>query len=165
VSEPGGIGIERVDWLDPRAVTLRDAMDDEMTAIYGPGFQRYPPEVRTLFGAAFSVEPSSVIATLLAVRDGEPVGLAGLRPFGDAGALEVKKVFVDRAHRGRGISRRLMLELEPIALERDAPSLVLQTGDLQPAAIGLYESIGYHLIPPYPPFELMSNALCYEKVL
>ena len=46
-----------------------------------------------------------------------------------------------------------------------APSLVQQTGDRQPAAIGLYESVGYRLIVPYAPFELMSDALWYEEVL
>jgi GNAT superfamily N-acetyltransferase len=96
---------------------------------------------------------------------GLPVGHAGLRRHGDGDSLEVRKVMVDSDHRGRGISRTLMLELENAAREFGAPSLVLQTGDRQPAAIRLYESVGYRLIPPYPPFELMSNALCYKKVL
>ena len=58
-----------------------------------------------------------------------------------------------------------MVKLEHVARELGAPSLVLQTGNRQPAAIGLYESVGYCLIAPYAPFELMSDALCYEKVL
>ena len=142
-------------------------MDAEMSAIYAETFGDYPPEVRTLFAAAFGVEPATIVATLLALDGGSrlPVGHAGLRAHGPDGVLEVKKVIVDVGHRGRGISRALMLELENVGRELDAPSLILQTGDRQPAAIGLYESIGYHLIAPYAPFELMSNALCYEKVL
>jgi GNAT superfamily N-acetyltransferase len=162
-----GITLARVDWLDPRAFSLRAAMDVEMSAIYADSFTDYPPALRTLFTAAFDVDPATVVATVLAFEAGSglPVGQAGLRPHGVGGALEVKKVIVDVDHRGRGISRTLMLELENAARDFGAPSLVLQTGDRQPAAIRLYESIGYCLIPPYAPFELMSNALCYEKVL
>ncbi|MES2172031.1 MAG: GNAT family N-acetyltransferase, partial [Actinomycetota bacterium] len=100
---------------------------------------------------------------------GVAAGQAGLRTHGDdlgaSNELEVKKVIVDGRFRGLGISRLLMAELETAAREHGYRRLVLQTGDLQPAAIALYESIGYALIPPYPPYERMSNALCYEKVL
>ena len=154
-----------VDWLDPRAVALREAMELEMGALYATSFGRYTPGLQKMFSSAFAVDPPTIIATVLAVIGGASVGHAGLRPYGDRGSLEVKKVVVDPAHRGRGISRSLMLELERIARERGAPSLLLQTGDLQPAAISLYESVGYQLIPSYPPFHLLANALCYEKVL
>jgi GNAT superfamily N-acetyltransferase len=161
------VTLARVDWLDQRAVALRAAMDAEMTAIYADSLGDYPPEVRSLFTAAFDVDPSTIVATVLVLDDASrlPLGQAGLRPHGDGRVLEVKKVIVGAEHRGRGISRTLMTELENVARELGASALVLQTGDRQPAAIGLYEAIGYRLIAPYPPFELMSNALCYEKVL
>ena len=154
-----------VGWLDPRAVALREAMEVEMGAIYAPSFGRYTEEIQNLLTRALAVDSSTMVATVLAVIDDVPVGHAGLRPYDDRGSLEVKKVVVDPTHRGRGISRSLMLELERIARERGAPSLLLQTGDLQPAAISLYESLGYQRIPSYPPFHLLANARCYEKVL
>jgi len=162
-----GITLARVDWLDPRACSLRASLDTEMSEIYAGSFTDYSPAVKNLLIAAFAVDPSTVVATVLVIDAGSgiPVGHAGLRPYGVGGALEVKKVVVDADYRGRGISRTLMVELEHVARELGAPSLVLQTGNRQPAAIGLYESVGYRLIAPYAPFELMSNALCYEKVL
>jgi GNAT superfamily N-acetyltransferase len=162
-----GITLARVDWLDPRACSLRAAMDIEMSAIYADSFTSYPSDLRSLFTAAFAVDPATVVATVLVFDSGSglPVGHAGLRRHGDGDSLEVRKVMVDSDHRGRGISRSLMFELERIAREWNAPSLLLQTGHLQPAAIALYESLGYQLIPSYPPFHLLVNALCYEKVL
>ena len=154
-----------VGWLDPRAVALREAMEIEMGAIYAPSFSQYSRETQDLLTSAFAVDSSTIVATVLAVVGSASVAHAGLRPYGDGGSLEVKKVVVDPAHRGRGISRSLMFELERIARERNAPSLLLQTGDLQPAAISLYESLGYRLIPSYPPFHLLANARCYEKML
>ena len=78
-SRGGPVEILSVDWADPRASVLRAAMDVEMTAAYGSGLDRLIPEVRRELRAAFSVEPRTVVATLLAV-DGElAVGHAGLR--------------------------------------------------------------------------------------
>jgi GNAT superfamily N-acetyltransferase len=144
-------------------------MEDEMTALYGSTMDHYPPETARALSAAFAVEPRTIVATLLALSGDVPVGQAGLRPWGpDADSLdvlEIKKVFVHASQRGRGISRALMLELETAARELGSTRLILQTGTLQHAAIGLYKSLGYTVTAPYRPFELMSNALCYEKVL
>ncbi|MHC5797466.1 GNAT family N-acetyltransferase [Lacisediminihabitans sp. FW035] len=140
-----------------------------MTALYGSTMDHYVPEAARALSAAFAVEPQTIVATLLALSGDVPVGQAGLRPWGsDADSLdvlEIKKVFVHESQRGRGISRALMVELEVAARELGSTRLILQTGTLQHAAIGLYESLGYTVSAPYPPFELMSNALCYEKVL
>ena len=154
-----------VGWLDPRAVALREAMEIEMGVIYAPSFGQYTGEIQDLLTSALAVDSSTIVATVLVVVGDAPVAHAGLRAHGDGGSLEVKKVVVNPAYRGRGISRSLMFELERIARARNAPSLLLQTGDLQPAAISLYESLGYQLIPSYPPFHLLANARCYEKVL
>lgn len=140
-----------------------------MSEMYGPTMDHYPPDDARALSEAFAVDASTVLATLLAL-DGEiAVGQAGLRPHGEdaglVGVLEVKKVFVLESYRGRGISRRIMLELEVVARALGSSRLVLQTGTLQHAAIGLHESLGYAATAPYPPFEVMTNALCYEKIL
>jgi GNAT superfamily N-acetyltransferase len=144
-------------------------MEEEMTARYGSTMDHYPPETARALSTAFAVVPETIVATLLALSGDVPVGQAGLRPYpSDAetrDVLEIKKVFVHEFHRGRGISRALMVELEAVAQDLGTSRLILQTGTLQMAAIGLYESLGYTVIAPYPPFESMSNALCYEKVL
>jgi len=138
-------------------------MDVEMGAIYGPSMAAWGAEVARTLMASLDVDPATIVTTVLALDGDIPVGQAGLRPHGDA--LEVKKVIVDAEHRGRGISRMLMLELEAAARELGASTLILQTGELQPAAIGLYRSLGYLETLPYTPYELMSNSVCFEKTL
>jgi GNAT superfamily N-acetyltransferase len=165
--------LARVGWTDPRAEELRDGMELEMNELYGSSLENFEPEVAKALLAGFDVDPATIVATALALEDSDPdqpipVGQAGLRPHvGTHGqpALEVKKVIVDPAYRGRGISRALMLELEVAARELGIDELILQTGDLQPAAIGLYLSLGYVLIDPYPPYDRMPAALCYAKAL
>jgi GNAT superfamily N-acetyltransferase len=165
------IRLERVDWLDPRAVALRTAMDDESGALYADVTAALPRRDRVTFARALEVDPADVVATVIAIDDqagqATPVGHAGLkRLHGDlAGALEVKKVVVSPERRGEGISRALMVELESIARGFGAARLVLQTGDRQPAAVALYEKLGYEPMPAFGGYEIFPPSLHYAKQL
>ena len=165
------IRLERVDWLDPRAVELREAMDEESSALYADVGAALPRRDRVTFARVLAVDPADVVATLIAVDDGSgrvtPIGHAGLKRLHDdlADALEVKKVVVSPERRGEGISRLLMVELESIARAFGAARLVLQTGDRQPAAIALYESLGYEPMAAFGGYEIFPPSLCYAKTL
>jgi GNAT superfamily N-acetyltransferase len=67
--------------------------------------------------------------------------------------------------RGRGLGRRLLEELEAAARGLGYTSLVLETGDRQPEALGLYASAGFERIPCYPPYDSRELSLCFEKRL
>src|SRR3954447_15988173 len=89
---------------------------------------------------------------LLLVEDGEPLGCGGLRsldPADEGRRMEVKHLYVVPAARGRGLGRALLSELERIARERGASSLVLDTNRSLEAAGGLYRTRGFRPIPPY----------------
>lgn len=166
MSEPVDVRIDAVDWLDPRAVALRAAMDAETRAMYAEFVAGQPATVTAAIDVALRVDPADILVTILALDGDEPIGHSALRPAaGEPDALEVKKVFVPIAHRGRGISRRLMVELERLAGDRGIPRLVLQTGRLQLPAIALYESLGYRPIDPFGGYHAIPGALCFEKRL
>ena len=156
--------VERTRWDDPRAVALRAAMDSEMTARYALR-RSTTGEQDAAIDRALAVDPAKILATvLISDLDGTPVAHAALRDL--RGEWEVKRVVVDADHRGRGIGRLLMSELETIAREGDARRLILQTGDRQPDAVVLYERIGYTPIPIYEPYvDAIPFSLCFEKLL
>ena len=157
------VTIARVAWDDPRGVAIRAAMDAEMSALYASSIQSRTPEEAAEINDIIALQPQDVVASVLAL-DGElPVGHAALKAFGDS--LEVKKVIVDQAHRGRGISKLVMLELEDIAREKGFSSLILQTGDRQPEAISLYKRLGYTEIPAFGKYGLLDVSVCFEKKL
>ncbi len=118
---------------------------------------------RAALDDALAVDPAAITHTVIALDEEVPIGHAALRPFGSS--VEVKKVFVAESARGRAVARQLMRELELIAAAQGAASLVLQTGPLQVAAIGLYVDLGYIKVPPFGKYTAISNALCYEKIL
>ena len=113
--------------------------------------------------APMFVEPDGVF---LVVRDddGSPVACGGVARFDDERG-ELKRMYVVPEARGRGLGRRLLVELEAEAQRLGYHALVLETGDRQPEAVGLYESSGYERIPCYPPYDSRALSLCFEKRL
>ncbi|MGV8858777.1 GNAT family N-acetyltransferase [Rhodoglobus sp.] len=155
--------VEWVDWLDPRAVEQRAAMDVETTAMYADRQAELDDAGRAAVHAALTIAPSEITHTALVLDGDSVIGHAALRPFGSS--LEVKKVFVDSNHRGKGAARRLMNALEGVAREAQARSLVLQTGHVQVPAMALYESLGYQRIDAFGHYAAIPFGVCYEKTL
>jgi GNAT superfamily N-acetyltransferase len=157
------LSIATVRWDDPRGESLRAEMDVEMGALYAERFASMAPDTIGPMQAAFSIDPADIVTSVL-VMDGETaVGHAALRPHGEH--LEVKRVFVTPAFRGRGVSKQLMRELERIARSNGVRTLILQTADLQLDAIRLYEGLGYVPIPSFRGYEVVPGSMCFGKEL
>lgn len=138
--------IEQVPEDDAVLVELATAMVQEMIGLYGGdvGTWRLVPPAGTWL--------------VLREDDGEPVGCAGLIPLRiavpDAASTqgEVKRVYVVPSARGRGHSRRLMAAVTALGPELGYTELWLETGDLQPVAVALYERLGWRPIAAYGPY-------------
>ena len=85
---------------------------------------------------------------LLALADGEPAGLGGVR-YLDTEAAEVKSMYVAPAYRGTGLGRRILTRLDEIALEHGCRAVRLDTSDYLTPAVALYRSAGYREVPAY----------------
>ena len=99
---------------------------------------------------------------IVAYLDAEAVGCGAIRPF-DETAVEVKRMFVPLEHRGRGIAKEVLRELESWAAELSFKRCILETGLKQPEAIALYTKAGYTSIPNYGQYQGMYNSVCFEK--
>ncbi|MGI8416767.1 MAG: GNAT family N-acetyltransferase [Nakamurella sp.] len=148
-----------VPWEDQRASALRVAMDAEMGERYAGRLTQSAAVSR-----AFAIDPNEIVAVVIVVdSDGTAAGHAALRRLGDE--WEVKRVIVDSVHRGNGIGRLLMSEIESVARDNGAERLILHTGDRQPEAVAMYQRIGYTGIDVYPPYDAIAFSLCFEKRL
>lgn len=149
-------GPEPFDSVDVQA--LARAQQEEMRGLYdGEG------DIGPVREAPMFVPPDGVF---LVVRDdaGAAVACGGLARF-DTERAELKRMYVVPTVRGRGLGRRVLVELEAAARELGYRGIVLETGDLQPEALGLYRSAGYERIPCYPPYDSRALSLCFEKRL
>jgi GNAT superfamily N-acetyltransferase len=142
----------------PDVQALVTAQQEEMRGLYAGEADIGPAREASMF-----VPPDGVF---LVVRDddGAAVACGGLARF-DAERAELKRMYALPAVRGRGLGRRVLVELEAAARDLGYRGIVLETGDLQPEALGLYRSAGYERIPCYPPYDSRALSLCFEKRL
>jgi GNAT superfamily N-acetyltransferase len=90
---------------------------------------------------------------LVAYVDGTPAACGGWRAHETD--VELKRMYVTPACRGRGLARAVLAELERTAVAAGYRRVILETGSKQPEAIALYESSGY---VPVPRFGFYANA-------
>lgn len=125
---------------------------------------------------ATRVDPAEFAAPrglfLIGHLDGDAVACGGWRardsgedPALDDGDAEIKRMFVDGAHRGRGFARTVLSELERTAAAIGRRRVVLETGTGQPEAVALYLSCGYAPIPRFGAYRDDPRSLCYAKPL
>lgn len=103
-------------------------------------------------------------AVVVAYADDMPVGCGILKPYNNHIA-EVKRMFVKPGHRRKGISKKILHELELWARESEYNKLILETGKGQLEAIGLYQSNGFKITASYGVYVDMPNSICMAKVL
>lgn len=94
----------------------------------------------------------------------QPIGCGAFKEF-DPQSVEIKRMFVLPAFRGKGIGVSILKELESWAAELNYPSCVLETGKKQPEAIRLYQKAGYRIIKNYGQYENVANSVCMTKSL
>ncbi len=127
---------------DPEVMVLFDAFIREADGPLGI-------DLEAEIAAGPPAELAGPHGVLLVVRvDGEPAGLGGIRHL-DTEVAEVKTMYLSPTHRGQGLARRLLAELEEIARDRGCRAVRLDTSDYLTGALALYRGAGYREIPPY----------------
>jgi putative acetyltransferase len=102
--------------------------------------------------------------TVVAYADDEPVGCGAFKEYAPD-SVEIKRMFVQPAHRQRGVARAVLAALETLAAELGYANCVLETGKRQPEAIALYQRSGYELTPNYGQYIGIDNSVCLRKTL
>lgn len=158
---------QTVEWTDPRVADLHTALFAETGALYRTDLAKLARPDREAALASLVVDPDKILVTLLVLDDDLPVATAAVRPSHPAPDTEweVKRVYVADDYRGQGISKQLMLDLHERAIAGGVQTMVLQTGALQPAAHGLYESLGYERVGVYPPYGSFPGERFYRLTL
>ncbi|MGN6606531.1 MAG: GNAT family N-acetyltransferase [Jatrophihabitans sp.] len=145
--------VRAVAWDDPDAERLRAAQRLEINGRYGRDAEQGP-------------KPSAAdtVVVVVASVDGVAAGTGALRPLGPASG-EIKRMFVDPAHRGTGVADAVLAALEDEARARGWTHLRLETGDLLHEANRFYSRSGYRAIPAFGHYVGDPTSVCYEKTL
>lgn len=146
--------IRRTTTDDPAFRTLVAALDAELRATYG--------EVQAAYAPLNKVD--TIVTAVVAFAGDAPVGCGCFRRK-DERTIELKRMFVTPGARGRGVAHAVVDALEQWARELGHASAVLETGNLQDAAIALYTRCGYARIANFPPYDEMPASVCMGKSL
>jgi putative acetyltransferase len=129
-------------------------LDSDLAARYG--------EKQTFFDQFNQVEQITEVVVLTV--DGSPVGCGSIKRDGPT-TSELKRMYVQPNHRGKGLGRVVVSALEAWARELGYETMILETGKNQPEAITLYQRSGYGIIPNYGPYIGVELSVCMEKTL
>ena len=138
----------------PAAQQLMAALDEDILS-------RYPGEPTNGIEAAQFEESGGVF--VMCYVDDIPAACGAFRPF--EGNIEIKRMYVAPALRGRGLARTVLDFLETEAIKRGYRRAILETGRQMTEAIGLYRSRGWTEIPAFGQFAGDPKSICFEKSL
>ena len=105
---------------------------------------------------------------VVARLDGMAVGMGALLvhpPVDGLAAMEVKRMYVREAARGRRIAEQVLRWLEIVARARGVQKLVLLCGPRQPSALRLYERCGYSVRSAFGKYQTHPLSIFFEKRL
>jgi len=79
--------------------------------------------------------------------------------------VEIKRMFVVKEQRGRGLSKIVLAELENWAAAQGFNHALLETSVHFTAATTLYKHAGYKIIPNYDQYAGLEESVCMKKAL
>lgn len=148
------VSIKRSQYTDNDFVYLISKLDEELNSRHD--------NQRTVYDKFNKVD--SIQTVIIAYANAMHVGCGCFKQFDD-NIVEIKRMFVEKAYRGKGISKLILNELEKWAMELGYSKSILETGVKLPEAIGLYEKSGYTRINNYGQYKDLPNSICFEKIL
>ena len=137
---------------DERFIELTKELDNEY-------FQRLGDVVKKYEQYNDLNDPHIVI---LALNWGKPIACASFRLF-DKDTIEIKRVYVKKRYRRKGIAYKLVKQLEKLAIEKNFKYSVIETSSDNEAAINLYKKLDYEIIDNFGQFEGDDLCICMRK--
>lgn len=133
---------------------LTSLLDDELRGRYG--------EIQNYYDNYNIIEANDNVVVVY--LDKTPAACGCFKEF-EPETAEIKRMFVQRDYRGKGISKIVLNELEKWAQKSGYKKAVLETGTKQIEAVGLYQKSGYKIIDNYGQYTGVETSVCMLKEL
>jgi putative acetyltransferase len=141
--------------IDPgRAWHLIEELDEYQSSLYPAQSNHLEP---------LEMLRSDKMIFLAATEDAEVLAIGSVKLCDGFG--EIKRLYVPHRQRGKGLAKKIMIELEHLLLSRDLPLARLETGIHQVEAIGLYRAFGYEICEPFGDYQPDPLSVFMEKCL
>ena len=137
---------------NPDFVKLIKALDESLWDTY--------PELKADYWGNNIIEFNPNV--VLVYYNEEAVACSCFKKY-DQHTIEIKRMFVSNAMRGKGLAQQMLGTLELWGRDLGCNCAVLETLYKQTAAIQLYEKMGYSIIDNYAPYVGLPNSICMRK--
>lgn len=97
-------------------------------------------------------------------KEQKAIGSGAFKLYDDE-TVEIKRIYIEQAHRSLGLGKELLFRLEARARIQGFRFAILETGQQCKEAIGLYQKMGYKVIPNYAQYKDMKESICMQKKL
>lgn len=94
--------------------------------------------------------------------NGKPAASGCFKEY-DSDTVEIKRMFVEKEFRGKGLSKRMLVELENWAIEAGFQYAILETSVHFDTARNLYAKAGYEVIGNYDQYAGLEESVCMKK--
>ena len=141
--------------LQEDVIEMLDALDSYLASLY-------PPASNHLLSVE-SLTHENV--RFVVARSGTSAVGCGALVLDQRGYAEIKRMYVGPELRGLGIGRRILDELERLAVGESQEIIRLETGVEQGAALQLYRSAGYRECEPFGDYTSDPLSVFMEKSL
>ncbi|MEQ8927959.1 MAG: GNAT family N-acetyltransferase [Fulvivirga sp.] len=101
---------------------------------------------------------------VLVYTNNQPAGCGAFKHY-NSKTVEIKRMYVPPALRGKGLATQVLQALESWAAESGYSRCLLETGRRMPDAIAFYQSQGYKHTPNYGQYLGVANSICFTKML
>lgn len=101
---------------------------------------------------------------IIAYENNIALGCGAIKEYSSDSA-EVKRMFVRKNMRGKGLASLILKELEVWAKDLGYSKLILETGIKQSEAIALYKKNDFIITNNYGQYKGISSSVCFEKTI
>lgn len=149
-----GLTIKRTNSADPDFQLLVSSLDHELWNELNEDQATYDQ---------YNKVPDLPTVLVLYIND-KPVACGCFKQY-DEDTVEIKRMFVEKEFRGRGISSIILGALEEWAIESGFSNAVLETSVHFKVARSLYTGAGYQVIDNYDQYAGLEESVCMKKRL
>jgi len=142
---------ETVSGNSPLLAQLIFELDKDLRERYGDAM---------IHGIDLAKADESGVVFVLGIYGKKAVCCGALRPLNN-NQVELKRMYVRKQFRGKGFSKKLYFFLETMARGKGFGQIILETGEKQYEAVGLYKSLGFTPIEKFGEYISDPNSLCY----
>lgn len=107
---------------------------------------------------------SDISTAVIIYADEKPIACGCYKKYDDK-TVEIKRMYVDKNYRGKGISKMVLTELEKWAIENSFEYAILETSIHFNIAQSLYKNAGYDVIENYDQYAGLEESVCMKKKL